>query len=299
MGTAKTNKIMKQTITKLIKPAPKSTRPQTAGTISMGYKAKTDRGKEYPVATDHFRVNEGAFKKDWDKTMGEKPNEIELFFLDDTHWVEQYEYRDKDGSRCAYGDGETFMVFASKKDAKGNEVGEYKEFRHWIDGAEGVKPEGAIDVISAVEKKWPEGRGWDKKLTMYVFIPKTKVIALWKITTGGEASSIEAIRDVLMTVMEMRGSIVQVPFKLSVAFAKSNKPGVVSKFPVLKLIPDLNISKLDMGDEFDPQRIGAGPATKQIEAAPKTEPVSKPESESGEPDKSSSEEVEDIEVEKD
>jgi hypothetical protein len=73
------------------------------------------------------------------------------------------------------------------------------------------------------------------------------VAGVWQFTTKGEMSTIPQIRDVFDAMFEARGFVKGIVFDLSVDFAKSQKPGNKSRYPVVSLIPnesEENIEKL-------------------------------------------------------
>ena len=87
------------------------------GFIKVGYKEKAANGKEYPKSVDYF-IPTGKYAGLFTKAYGEKPQTIQIVFSDDAPEKvcnEMYEYRDDDGRRIAYGDGETFFVWNGKQ----------------------------------------------------------------------------------------------------------------------------------------------------------------------------------------
>ena len=62
------------------------------------------------------------------------------------------------------------------------------------------------------------------------------VVGVWQFSTKGAASSIKNIRNSFDGVQLMRGTVCQTAFDLSVQFAKSNKPGSNSRYPVVSLV---------------------------------------------------------------
>ena len=87
------------------------------GFIKVGYKEKATNGKEYPKSVDYF-IASGKYAGLFTKAYGEKPQTIQIIFPDDCPEKvcnEMYEYRDDDGRRIAYGDGETFFVWNGKQ----------------------------------------------------------------------------------------------------------------------------------------------------------------------------------------
>jgi hypothetical protein len=64
------------------------------------------------------------------------------------------------------------------------------------------------------------------------------IAGFWEFNTKGEASTIPAIRDMFDAMLMQRGSVRGVIFDLNVVFAKSQKPGVGSRYPVVNLVPN-------------------------------------------------------------
>lgn len=187
------------------------------GMIKTGY--KTEKG--LPRSTDYFLAT-GKYKALFESAYPGKPQTIQIVFWDDdplTMCEERYEYRDKDGRLYAKGDGEIFEVW------NGSEYEPYSIIDH-------------PDIMDRIDKK-VSAKGWAVILTLRFILPKVKDIAgYWEFSTKGEASSIPAIRDTFDAMANARGSVRGVIFDLNVKFAKSQKPGVTSRYPVVNLVPN-------------------------------------------------------------
>ena len=182
---------------------------------------KNERG--LPTSIDWFRAT-GKYAGLFGKALGEKPQTIQVVFpSDDPAKVcnERFEFRDDKGALVARGDGEIFEIWDGKKYAPYS-VAQYP------------------DIMAQVAANNPTKRGadnWDIVLTMRVIIPAVRgVIGVWQFSTKGAASSIRNIRESFDGVQQMRGTVTGTVFDLSVQFAKSNKPGVNSRYPVVSLI---------------------------------------------------------------
>ena len=182
---------------------------------------KNERG--LPTSIDWFRAT-GKYAGLFGKALGEKPQTIQVVFpSDDPAKVcnERFEFRDDKGALVARGDGEIFEIWDGKKYAPYS-VAQYP------------------DIRAQVAANNPTKRGadnWDIVLTMRVIIPAVRgVIGVWQFSTKGAASSIRNIRESFDGVQQMRGTVTGTVFDLSVQFAKSNKPGVNSRYPVVSLI---------------------------------------------------------------
>ena len=194
------------------------------GTIKIGF--KDERG--YPRSVDYF-IPTGKYASLFTKAYGEKPQTIQVVFPDDDPAKvcnERYEYRDDEGRLLASGDGENFKIWNGK---------EYQE----------VSIEQSPNLMKSVEKRHPNklyqktGEGWQIILTLNFIIPCVRGIAgVWQFSTKGTASTIPNIRNVFDAMLEMKGYCKGVIFDLSVQYAKSQKPGDKSRYPVVSLVPN-------------------------------------------------------------
>lgn len=181
----------------------------------------------YPQSIDYFRAT-GKYAGLFEKAMGEKPSTIQVIFpSDDPLKVcnERYEYRDNSGALVARGDGRVFEVWDGKKYAPYS-VEQYP------------------NIMQQICQKCPKKRGednWDIVLTLRFIVPAVRgVVGVWQFSTKGRASSIRNIRESFDAVQLMRGTVCQTVFDLSVQFAKSNKPGENSRYPVVSLVANDN-----------------------------------------------------------
>lgn len=198
------------------------------GRIGIGEKRLSQNGKEYPVALDYFKargVYAPAFEKAFESSDG-KPNVIQVIFPDDDPEKvcnERYELRDGSGALVASGDGQVFQVWNGKKYV------EYSAAEH-------------PDIMERLAARYPRkpkdenDNGWDITLTMRFIIPAVRgIVGVWQLTTKGAASSVRNIRESFDAVQAMRKTVTGTVFDLAVKFAKSNKPGVTSRYPVISL----------------------------------------------------------------
>lgn len=193
------------------------------GRLHIGKKQMGQNGREYPVSVDYF-IPTGKYAGLFTNALGEKPQTITVIFpSDDAAQVcnERYEYRDDKGALVARGDGHTFEIWDGKKYAPYS-VDQYP------------------DIMDQITARNPTKRGaenWDIALTLRFIVPAVRgVVGVWQFSTKGRASSIKNIRNSFDGVQMMRGTVCQTAFDLSVQFAKSNKPGVNSRYPVVSLI---------------------------------------------------------------
>ena len=194
------------------------------GFIKIGY--KDERG--FPRSTDYFSAV-GKYASLFTKAYGEKPQTIQIVFPnDDPAQVcnERYEYRDDEGRLMATGDGSTFKVWNCKQ---------YQQ----------LSVEDYPNLMTSIERRYPNkqyqrtGDGWSIILTLNFIIPCVQGIAgVWQFSTKGTASTIPQIRDVFDAMLQAKGYVRGIIFDLNVQFAKSQKPGDKSRYPVVSLIPN-------------------------------------------------------------
>lgn len=194
------------------------------GTIKIGY--KDERG--LPRSTDYF-LAAGKYESLFRKEYGDRPKTIQIVFpSDEPEQVcnERYEYRDDDGRLLATGDGRDFQVWDGNK---------YIE----------LNSEEYPNLMASIEKRYPNkqyrktGEGWNIILTLNFIIPCVRGIAgVWKFSTKGTASTIPQIRDVFDAVLQSKGYVRGIIFDLNVEYAKSQKPGNMSRYPVVSMVPN-------------------------------------------------------------
>lgn len=197
------------------------------GRLHIGKKQVGQNGREYPVSVDYF-IPAGKYAAMFTAALGEKPQTIQVIFPDDDPEKvcnERYEYRDDKGALVARGDGRLFEIWDGKKYAPYS-IEQYP------------------DIMAQIAAKNPTKRGaenWDVALTLRFIVPAVRgVVGVWQFSTKGRASSIKNIRNSFDGVQLMRGTVTQTVFDLSVQFAKSNKPGVNSRYPVVSLVANDN-----------------------------------------------------------
>lgn len=197
------------------------------GRLHIGKKQMGQNGREYPVSVDYF-IPSGKYAEMFTQALGATPQTIHVIFPDDDPAKvcnERYEYRDNAGALVARGDGQVFEIWDGKK---------YAPF----------SVEQYPNIMAQIAAKNPTKRGadnWDIVLTLRFIVPAVRgIVGVWQFSTKGKASSIRNIRESFDGVQMMRGTVTQTVFDLSVQFAKSNKPGVNSRYPVVSLIANDN-----------------------------------------------------------
>ena len=197
------------------------------GRLHIGKKQAGQNGREYPVSVDYF-IPSGKYAGMFTAALGDKPQTIQIIFPDDDPAKvcnERYEYRDDKGALVARGDGRTFEIWDGKS---------------YVPYSVDAYP----DIMDQIARNNPTKRGadnWDVTLTLHFIVPAVRgIVGVWRFSTKGRASSIENIRNSFDGVQLMRGTVTQTVFDLSVTFAKSNKPGVNSRYPVVSLVANDN-----------------------------------------------------------
>lgn len=197
------------------------------GRLHIGKKQTSQNGKEYPVSVDHF-IPSGKYADLFTQALGDKPATIQIVFpSDEPEKVcnERYEYRDNAGALVARGDGRVFEIWDGKRYV-------------------GYTTDAYPDIMQQVAANNPTKRGadnWDIVLTLRFIVPAVRgIVGVWQFSTKGKASSVRNIRESFDGVQMMRGTVTQTVFDLSVQFAKSNKPGVSSRYPVVSLVANDN-----------------------------------------------------------
>lgn len=203
------------------------------GMIKIGY--KDERG--FPRSTDYFSAT-GKYVSLFEKAYGDKPQTIQIVFPDNDPSLvcnEKYEYRDDEGRLLARGDGESFQVWDGEK-YQVLSVSDYP------------------NLMASVEKRHPNkqyqrtGEGWGISLTLNFIVPLVKgIVGVWQFKTKGTASTIPQIRDVFDAMLEAKGYVRGIIFDLNVQYAKSQKPGDRSRYPVVTMVPnesDNNLAKI-------------------------------------------------------
>lgn len=203
-----------------------NTRLPLIGKIRCGQKETNDRGKEYPVSLDYF-IATGTYASKFSEVY-DKPNRIQIIFISDDDFqscYEEWDGRDKEGRRAGYGDGETYYLWNYGK-------GEYAETK---------------DRNTVLEFSKAHAVKWKQVLTINFVIPAIKgVFGVWQLQTGGDKSSINAIRNTFDEIKELAGTIVNIPFDLCVKKVTSNKPEAKSVYPVITLVPNISAENMEV-----------------------------------------------------
>lgn len=194
------------------------------GFIKVGMK----NAKGYPQSVDYF-VPSGKYAGLFAQAYGDRPQTIQIVFPDDDAEKvcrEEYQYRDDAGKLIAWGDGETFNVWDGER-YKELSVKDYPKLMH------GVARKFPNRIVRA------GGDGWQVTLTLTFIIPLVRGVAgVWQFVTKGAASSIPGIRDTFDAMLSERGFVKGIIWDMNVQFAKSQKPGETSRYPVVSIVPN-------------------------------------------------------------
>lgn len=198
------------------------------GFVKVGLKEVGRNGKEYPKSVDYF-IPTGKYAGLFTQAYGEKPQTIQIVFPDDAPEKvcnEMYEYRDDDGRRIAYGDGETFFVWNGKQYCQYST----KDYPNLMAGVAEKHPNRSV---------MKGGDGWIVTLTVTFIIPLIRGVAgVWQFITKGTASTIPNIRDTFDAMLQERGFVKGIVWDMNVQFAVSQKPGDRSRYPVVSIVPN-------------------------------------------------------------
>jgi hypothetical protein len=207
-----------------------NTRLPLIGKIRCGMKQVNNAGKEFPVSLDYF-IATGAYASKFDEVY-QKPSKIQVVFISDDDFqscFEEWDGRDKEGRKAGYGDGQTYWLWEYGKGAY--EATEDKQ------------------VMAAFSKQHTVK--WRQLLTINFVIPAIKgVFGVWQLQTGGDKSSINAIRNTFDEIKEMAGTVVNIPFDLVVKKVTSNKPEAKSVYPVISLVPNISSENMEVLRKF-------------------------------------------------
>jgi hypothetical protein len=145
-----------------------------------------------------------------------------VFPSDDPELVcrEEYILRDNAGKLVSSGDGVNFRTWSEKQ-------------KVYIDISTDEQP----NLMEMLSKHY--GQEWKVTLTLNFILPLVRgVMGCWQFQTKGSASTIPQVRDTFDAMLSQNGRVAGVVFDLTVTMAKSQKPGVSSKYPVVSLVPN-------------------------------------------------------------
>lgn len=229
---------------------PKEDDTQRLGLPRIGMiKIGEEKKKNAPgPAIDYFRAT-GNYKNEFVSIFGEKPNRLQIVFpsADPTQvCFQRIEGWTSDARKAFISDGVNYMLFSDK--TGGYELSTEDEVRDAIEkglkvttGYGANKKQATVKIQSVSEM-----------LTLrFILLKMSGIMGYWELSTKGAASSIPNITQTFDEVANRAGNYISnVPFDLSVAFAKSYKPGSQSRFPVLTLTPNISYENTLLLEEF-------------------------------------------------
>lgn len=208
------------------------------GKIKIGQKVLNQNNKEIPQSIDYFRAT-GSHAEQFHQMLGEKPNKLRIVFpspYPEVCCYQRIEGRDSEGNLAAISDGLNHQLWNSKANTYIKATNEDLE-KAKNEGIEVIKGYGnnAKKVIIPV-------KNWAERLTLRFIVLEMKgILGVWELSTNGNASSIPNLIENFDKMAEKAGRNMHlVVFDLSVAFATSQKPGTMSRYPVLTLVPNLS-----------------------------------------------------------
>lgn len=211
------------------------------GNVRVGEKRLSERtGKEYPVSLDYFKGT-GDYAVKFDEAYPGKPTKIQIVFISDDDFqscFEEWDGRNKEGRRSGYGDGETFHLWNGR-------------------AYEPTTDRAKMDVYTQ-----ENGVTWKPVLTLHFIIPAIRgIFGCWKFQTSGDKSSMISIRSMFDEIKSQAGTVVNIPFDLTVKKVKGNKPGDKTNFPVVTLVPNISTENMEqlrgfMETGLDMKKIG-------------------------------------------
>lgn len=214
------------------------------GKIKIGKK----NAKGYPESVDYF-IPSGPYAEQFKGVYGEKPQKLTIAFPSPFPEVccnHRIEGRDSKGNLAAVSDGLNHKLWddATKSylPATNEQLENAKTKGIYVTEGYG---DSAKKVLMPV-------RNWVERLTLrFVLLDMKGIYAVWELSTNGVASSIPNIIDNFDKMAEKAGrNMNKVTFDLSVSFAKGQKPGSQSRYPVLSLVPNLSFESVLKLNEF-------------------------------------------------
>lgn len=200
-----------------------NTRLPLIGKIKVGMKNE----KGLPVSLDYFRAT-GSYASKFYEVYPEKPDRVQIIFISDDNiqsCYEEWDGRDKEGRRAGYGDGVEYYL--------------------WDYQAKDYRMTTSKDEVAKFSRD--NKIRWRQILTINFIIPAIKgVFGMWQLQTGGDKTSINAIRNTFDEIKELAGTVVNIPFDLCVKKVTSNKPEAKSSYPVVTLIPNISQENIEI-----------------------------------------------------
>lgn len=212
------------------------------GKVKVGEMTKNGNGNSYPKSLDYFRFtsNESHRIKAMNALLGEKPTSIAITFHSnnpDDVCMERLELRNSSGQLVAYGDGQVFH--RSTKDGYVKEDARTFGVEKYMNG------------LAAKNSKSNYIAKWDEVLILRFIIVGCKELGVWEFRTKGKDTSIPQIVSSFDLINDqIAGRVSMIPFSLTIEKKKSNRAEVTRQYPVVQLICDLNVDKMEALQEY-------------------------------------------------
>lgn len=214
-------------MSRILKENEESTLP-VIGMIKVGKKVETKdkNGKiiQIPKSLDYF-LADGKYKHKFNEVFPDKPNLIEIMFLDDYEAFscnERYELR-VGKNRYAWGNGKVFSVYN-------------KDNQDFDTIAVDSQEKGKV-LMESIEKK--TGEKFKARLTLRFAILKIKnILGVWQLNTGGEKTSIQNIVNAYDFIKKATGGrVMGLTFDLRVQKVTSDRYNTKRSYPIIELVP--------------------------------------------------------------
>jgi len=200
------------------------------GRLKIGEK---DAVKGYPKSVDYF-IPTGKFSDNFTEQYGKKPNKILIFFPSQDVLIQQYVLY-CDGKRFGVSDGLTVDVIRDGE----HEITVCNSHEDAI-----LFMNNYAEKLNRKQKSKPE---WKLTVSIKFLLAELRnIMGLWQFETAGKASMVDQITNSFDNACNMFGTIIGVPFWLSVEKIKhlSAKDNNAKIFPVVTLSPAIGFGQL-------------------------------------------------------
>lgn len=210
------------------------------GRVSIGQKVKNDRGATFPTSLDHFVITPKAaiLAPALEQYIAETKRALKIdsltsllicFQSNDTSAVCAQRLELWDGAKLAYWtDNETvYRARPATKDVEGG-------FDQMPVSELGMP----LEVFKArICEKLGARAVWKEALYLRFSLYNFNALGYWELTTHAAKSSIPALIEAFDTCRDRLGSVVGLPFLLSVEKVKTIRAGDSTQYSVLSLLP--------------------------------------------------------------
>ncbi len=206
------------------------------GRLGMGVKVKHQRGFEYPQKCEHF-VPRGESAEGFTQLFGDTPSRVPICFFsdeDENSCSVRLEIRDKAGDLVGFSDGENYY-FKHRADAPDYQPG----FTKIISRVERPNiAEITVDKLRAgLSQEKAKHIKWKSEMYLKFMIRGFPRIGYWRLSSGGENSSIPQVVAMVDHWKALLGSLAMVPFELVLKTATVGD----KSFNYINLLPAFSI----------------------------------------------------------